>query len=177
MTPKRYVYMPVRIFVTGGTFDKEYNELDGTLFFKDTHLHEMLTLGRSKVKVAITTLMMIDSLDMTDADRQTIVYQCTRASEERIVITHGTDTMEVTARILGEAAINKTIVLTGAMIPYKFGSSDGLFNLGSALAFAQVLPPGVYVAMNGRCFTWNNVRKNKKAGQFEEREEKHQGKS
>jgi L-asparaginase len=160
--------MAVKIFVTGGTFDKEYNELDGRLFFKDTHLPEMLKLGRCKVPVEIHTLMLVDSLEMTDADRQLIVEQCKKSKETRLVITHGTDTMEVTAQVLGKAMLNKTIVLTGAMVPYKFGSSDGLFNLGSALAFAETLPAGVYVAMNGRYFTWDNVKKNKKAGEFEE---------
>ncbi len=158
----------IRLFITGGTFDKEYNELDGKLYFKDTHLPEMLRLGRSEVDVATRTLMMVDSLDMTDADRELIVEQCGRARENRIIVTHGTDTMEVTAKALGTAVKNKTIVLTGAMVPYKFGSSDGLFNLGSALAFVQTLPPGVYIAMNGRCFQWDNVRKNRKTGQFEE---------
>jgi len=160
--------MVMRIFVTGGTFDKEYNELDGKLFFKDTHLHEMLELGRCKVNLDIRTLMMVDSLEMTDSDRQIILDHCKRAKEEKIVITHGTDTMEVTARVLGETIRNQTIVLTGAMIPYKFGSSDGLFNLGSALAFVQTLPHGVYIAMNGKCFRWDNVRKNKRTGTFEE---------
>ena len=160
--------MSIRILITGGTFDKEYNELDGKLFFKDTHLPEMLALGRSDVDVSVRTLMMVDSLDMTDDDRNLIVAQCARTKEEQIVITHGTDTMEVTARALGAAVKNKTIVLTGAMVPYKFGSSDGLFNLGSALAFVQTLPHGVYIAMNGRCFAWNNVRKNRKTGKFEE---------
>lgn len=161
--------MAIRIFVTGGTFDKEYNELDGTLFFKDTHLHEMLKLGRSNVPVEIRTLLMIDSLEMTDSDRASIVENCAKAREERILITHGTDTMERTAKALGVAAVgDKTVVLTGAMVPYKFGSSDGLFNLGSALAFVQTLPAGVYIAMNGKYFTWDNVRKNRKTGQFEE---------
>jgi L-asparaginase len=160
--------MGIRIFVTGGTFDKEYNEIDGSLYFKDTHLREMLSLGRCMVDVQVTTLMLVDSLDMRDADRETIALQCYNSEESRIVITHGTDTMEVTARKLGEAGIPKTIVLTGAMIPYKFGSSDGLFNLGSALAFVQSLPEGVYVVMNGRCFHWNNVRKNRSSGGFEE---------
>jgi len=160
--------MTIRIFITGGTFDKEYNELDGKLFFKDTHLPEMLKLGRCKVPVEIRTLMLVDSLEMTDADRQIIIEQCRKCREDRIVITHGTDTMEETARVLGQARLDKTIVLTGAMVPYKFGSSDGLFNLGSALAFAQTLSNGVYVAMNGRYFIWNNVRKNRKTGEFEE---------
>ena len=160
--------MAIKLFVTGGTFDKEYNELDGRLFFKDTHLPEMLKLGRCKAPLEIRTLMLVDSLEMTDSDRQLIVEQCKKAKETRIVITHGTDTMETTAQVLGKAMLNKTIVLTGAMVPYKFGSSDGLFNLGSALAYAETLPAGVYVAMNGRYFTWDNVKKNKKAGEFEE---------
>jgi L-asparaginase len=160
----------IRLFVTGGTFDKEYNEQHGTLYFKDTHLPEMLRLGRCRVAVAVRTLMMIDSLDMTHADRALIVEQCRQAPETRIVVTHGTDTMVETARALAgafPAGGAKTVVLTGAMVPYAFGSSDGLFNLGSALSFVQVLPPGVYVAMNGRCFTWENVRKNRELGVFE----------
>jgi L-asparaginase len=160
--------MSIRIFVTGGTFDKEYNELDGKLFFKDTHLAEMLRLGRCRVNVDIRTLMLIDSLEMTDDDRRSILDQCTKAKEKQIIITHGTDTLEVTAKVLGPAVRDKTVVLTGAMIPYKFGSSDGLFNLGSALAFVQSLPAGVYVAMNGRYFRWDNVKKNRKTGEFEE---------
>jgi L-asparaginase len=160
---------PVRVFVTGGTFDKEYNERDGSLYFKDTHLRDMLALGRSRVPVEVRTLMMIDSLEMDDEDRQVILGQCRKCPQDRIVITHGTDTMEVTARLLGQNISDKTVVLTGAMIPYAFGSSDGLFNLGSALAFAQSLPHGVYIAMNGRCFAWDNVRKNRDAGVFEEK--------
>jgi L-asparaginase len=159
----------VRIIVTGGTFDKEYNELTGSLFFKDTHLPEMLRLGRSRVDTSITTLMMIDSLEMTAADRGRIVDECARAAETRILVTHGTDTMVETAAALAKAlpSSGKTIVLTGAMIPYAFGSSDGLFNLGSALSFVQALPAGVYIAMNGRCFDWNRVRKNRDTGTFE----------
>ena len=160
--------MAVRILVTGGTFDKEYNELNGTLFFKDTHLQEMLKLGRCKLEVEIRTLMLVDSLDMTDEDRQLIVDHCSKIQDERIVITHGTDTMDQTARALAGANLPKTIVLTGAMIPYKFGSSDGLFNLGSALAFVQTLPHGIYIAMNGRCFSWDHVRKNRSTGEFEQ---------
>jgi len=161
--------LSIRIFVTGGTFDKEYNELTGALAFKDTHLPEMLRLGRSRVDVSVRTLMMIDSLDMTDADREVIVAQCRQAAETRIVITHGTDTMIETAAALARALpdAGKTIVMTGAMIPYAFGSSDGLFNLGSALSFVQVLQPGVYLAMNGRCFHWDRVRKNRESGFFE----------
>ncbi len=158
----------IRIFITGGTFDKEYNELAGELYFKDSHLTEMLKLGRSNLDLEIRTLMMIDSLQMTGEDRQIILQQCRAAPESRIVITHGTDTMVQTAEVLAQALEGKTVVLTGAMIPYKFGSSDGLFNLGSALAFAQTLPPGVYVAMNGRYFPGNRVRKNRQTGVFEE---------
>jgi L-asparaginase len=158
----------IRVFVTGGTFDKDYDERTGALFFKDTHLRDMLKLGRCLVDVEVRTLMMVDSLEMDDDDRQVILSQCRKCPHERIVVTHGTDTMEQTARLLGETITDKTVVLTGAMIPYAFGSSDGLFNLGSALAFAQSLPHGVYIAMNGRCFTWDNVRKNRDAGVFEE---------
>jgi L-asparaginase len=159
----------IRIFVTGGTFDKNYDEIHGRLSFGDTHLPEMLKLGRSRVPVSIRTLMMIDSLDMSDADRQVIVRNCAQCEESRIVITHGTDTMVETASAIARdaTAMAKTVVLTGAMIPYAFGSSDGLFNLGSALSFAQVLPPGVYIAMNGQHFRWDAVRKNKQTGVFE----------
>jgi L-asparaginase len=160
--------MAIRIFITGGTFDKEYNEITGQLYFNDTHMHDLLDMGRCKVPVEIRTLMMIDSLEMTTEDRQLIVHQCNNCEEDKIVITHGTDTMAETAVVLAKQVKNKTVVLTGAMIPIKFGSSDGLFNLGSALAFAQTLPQGVYVAMNGRCFNADNVRKNKQTGMFEE---------
>ena len=153
--------------MTGGTFDKEYNELTGALFFKDTHLSEMLRLGRCRVDVSITTLMMIDSLEMTDTDRARIVEQCAQAAESRILITHGTDTMVETARAIADGMDGKTVVLTGAMVPYAFGSSDGLFNLGSALSFVQVLPAGVYIAMNGQHFRWDRVRKNRERGTFE----------
>lgn len=164
----KQLVMAVRIFITGGTFDKEYNEITGQLFFKDTHMHDLLSMGRSHVPVEIRTLMMIDSLEMTAEDRDLIVHQCIQCDETKIVLTHGTDTMSETAKVLAQKITDKTIVLTGAMIPIKFGSSDGLFNLGSALAFAQTLPPGVYVAMNGRYFHWDNVRKNRQTGMFEE---------
>ncbi len=158
----------IRILVTGGTFDKDYDEVRGRLFFKDTHVQEMLAKGRSRVPVAIDTLMMIDSLDMTEADRALVVDRCRHCEEDRIVVTHGTDTMVDTARAIAVAGLaTKTVVLTGAMIPYAFGSSDGLFNLGSALSFAQVLPPGVYVAMNGQHFRWDEVRKNRDTAVFE----------
>jgi L-asparaginase len=160
--------MSIRIFVTGGTFDKEYNELNGQLHFQSTLLPELLKMGRSLLDTKVSTLMMIDSLEMTEAHRQAIADSCAATPEKQIVITHGTDTMCETARLLDNEKIDKTIVLTGAMIPIRFGSSDGLFNLGSALAYAQTLPPGVYVAMNGRCFNCNNVRKNKQTGYFEE---------
>jgi L-asparaginase len=160
--------MAIRIFITGGTFDKEYNEITGQLYFNDTHMHDLLEMGRSKVPVEIRTLMMIDSLEMTEEDRELIAHQCINCDETQIVITHGTDTMSETAKMLAKKVKDKTIILTGAMIPIKFGSSDGLFNLGSALAFAQTLSPGVYVAMNGRYFNWDNVRKNKQTGMFEE---------
>ena len=160
--------MAIKILITGGTFDKEYNELNGELFFRDTHLREMLALGRSRVGVHVKTLMMIDSLFMTAAHRKKILLACLAAKERSIVVTHGTDTMPETARLLGPKIKDKTVVLTGAMVPYKFGSSDGLFNLGSAISFAQTLPPGVYIAMNGRYFSWYNVRKNRTKGEFEE---------
>ena len=160
--------MSVRILVTGGTFDKEYDEIIGELYFKDTHMREILELGRSKLEVKIRTLMLIDSLEMTDADRNLILENCKAVDESQIVITHGTDTMTITAKVLASANLGKTIVLTGAMIPYKFGSSDGLFNFGGALAFVQALGPGVYIAMNGRVFDWDKVIKNKKTGVFEQ---------
>lgn len=159
--------MGVRVFVTGGTFDKEYDELRGTLHFRNTHVPEMLRLGRCRIDVAVETLMMIDSLDMTDGDRALIAERCRSCEERQVVITHGTDTMVETAAVLAAEVTDRTVVLTGAMVPYAFGSSDGLFNLGSALSFAQSLPPGIYIAMNGRWFPWNDVRKNRDAGVFE----------
>lgn len=160
----------IRLLVTGGTFDKEYDELHGSLFFRNTHVGEMLARGRNRVAVSVQVLMMVDSLDMTVDHRATIVDACLDAHESQIVITHGTDTMVETAAALAAALPlmgSKTIVLTGAMVPYAFGSSDGLFNLGSALSFVQVLPPGVHVAMNGRWFPWDRVRKNRETGTFE----------
>ena len=160
--------MRIRILVTGGTFDKEYDELSGRLYFRDTHLPEMLRRGRCLLDVVTETVMMIDSLDLEDEGRAAIVARVRASAERAVVITHGTDTMVVTAGALAAAELaGKTIVLTGAMIPYAFGSSDGLFNLGSALSFVQVLPPGVYVAMNGQIFDWNCVRKNTATGCFE----------
>ena len=167
MAQSKRVRDRIRILVTGGTFDKEYDEIHGRLFFKQSHVPEMLALGRAKLDVNVQTLMMIDSLDMTAVDRAKIMSACRQAPEHRIVITHGTDTMETTATMLAAAVKGKTVVLTGAMVPYKFGSSDGLFNLGSALAFVQTLPAGVYVAMNGRWFPADRVRKNRSDGIFE----------
>jgi L-asparaginase len=160
---------PIRILVTGGTFDKEYNELTGELFFQHTHTPDMLKLGRCELEVEIETLMMIDSLQMTAEHRAQILERCVAAPERLIVITHGTDTMEQTAAALGANLSGKTVILTGAMVPYTFGSSDGMFNLGTALAFVQTLPEGVYVAMNGRYFPWNAVTKNRALGVFESR--------
>jgi L-asparaginase len=147
--------MKLRILVTGGTFDKQYDELTGRLFFRDTHVPEMLRRGRCRLEVDVDTIMMIDSLELDDGGRATIVDRCRRSPETALVVTHGTDTMVETARAIA------------AMVPFAFGSSDGLFNLGSALSFAQVLPPGVYVAMNGQCFPWDRVRKNRETGIFE----------
>ena len=157
----------IKIFATGGTFDKEYNEINGELYFKDTQIFELLKLGRSQLDVKIETLMMIDSLKMTDEDRNYIISKCSQEKTDRIIITHGTDTMVETAGLIASKVKDKTIILTGAMIPIKFGSSDGLFNLGSALSFIQVIDPGVYITMNGRYFQWDNVKKNKKIGIFE----------
>ena len=157
----------VCLLVTGGTFDKEYDEIHGTLEFRKTHLPDMLTMARSRIDVRIQTLMMIDSMEMTDEDRGSILNHCRNAAERHIVITHGTDTMVETARLLADESLNKTIVLTGAMIPIAFGSSDGLFNLGGALTAVQVIPAGVYVIMNGRVFRWDNVQKNPRTGVFE----------
>ncbi len=157
----------IRVLVTGGTFDKTYDEISGRLRFGETQIHEMLRLGRCRLEIEVRTLMMIDSLEMSEADRQLVLESCRTAAEERIVVTHGTDTMTETARVLGSAGLAKTIVLTGAMVPYAFGSSDGLFNLGSALSFVQALAHGVYIAMNGRCFDWDDVAKNQQLGVFE----------
>ena len=157
----------IKIFATGGTFDKEFNEINGELYFKKTNLFELLELGRSQVDLKIETLMMVDSLQMTNTERQYILEKCKKEKTDKIIITHGTDSMVKTAEFVAKHIKDKIIILTGAMIPIKFGSSDGLFNLGSALSFAQVLDPGVYITMNGQYFYWDNVRKNKKLGIFE----------
>lgn len=160
--------IPIRILVTGGTFDKEYDEIHGRLDFAQTHVPEMLKLGRCNLDIDVRTIMMIDSLEMTDADRDIILHACKHADENNIIVTHGTDTMPETAQYLAERLTDKTVILTGAMIPYKFGSSDGFFNLGASIAFVQTLSPGIYVCMNGRVYNWDNVKKNKKTGFFEE---------
>jgi L-asparaginase len=161
----------IQIFATGGTFDKDYDFVTGKLYFKDSSIPDMLDRARFTLPYDLKTLMMIDSLEMTEADRKIIAHNCHRSPNDHILITHGTDTMEITAAFLAKAGItNKTIVITGAMIPYAFGdSSDGFFNLGSALSFVQLLPNGIYVVMNGRYFKWDAVEKNKKTGYFEEK--------
>ncbi len=168
----------IQIFVTGGTFDKEYNYITGELYFKDTHLQKMFELGRCNLSIDIKTLMMLDSMQMTDDDRLIIKHTCKKSMSNKIIITHGTDTMVVTATTLAEDQDlqDKTIVITGAMVPYAFGtSSDGFFNLGSAMAFVQTLPSGVYVVMNGRFFNWDNVKKNRQTGFFEELKQQESG--
>ncbi|MDW3647688.1 MAG: asparaginase domain-containing protein [Bacteroidia bacterium] len=160
--------MTIRVFATGGTFDKNYDYINGRLFFEDTQLPEMFRLGRNTIDINLRTLMMIDSLEMTEEDRSVIAHNCKTCEEKHIIITHGTDTMVETAKVVAQLGLEKTVVLTGAMVPYRFGSSDGFFNLGSALAFAQTLASGVYVVMNGRHFSWDNVRKNRQTGFFEE---------
>ncbi|GGX74810.1 asparaginase [Massilia dura] len=159
--------MTLRIIATGGTFDKHYNELDGTLGFADSHLPAAIARARITAPVELELLPLLDSLDMGDADRERVLTACQAAPERAIVIVHGTDTMKETAAVLGPAVLDKTIVFTGAMIPYEIDNSDALFNLGFACGVAQALPPGVYVAMNGRIFAWDNVQKNRAAGVFQ----------
>lgn len=159
---------PIKILVTGGTFDKTYNPLTEKLEYTETHLASMLKFGRIEIAVSFETLMLKDSLFMEEADRDVIAEACVAATEDRIVITHGTGTMVETAKVISEKVQNKTIVLTGAMIPYSVFGSDSLFNIGNAIAFVQTLPHGVYIAMNGRYFQWDNVRKNVDLGIFEE---------
>ncbi len=160
---------PIKVFVTGGTFDKEYNYITGELYFKETHLEEMFIRGRCTLDIVVEELFMMDSLEIMEEHRQLILHKCKSALEDNMVITHGTDTMVKTAQTLAEAKLtNKTIILTGAMVPYAFGnSSDGFFNLGASLAYAKVLEPGVYICMNGQYFQWDNVKKNKETGFFE----------
>lgn len=159
--------MGIKIFATGGTFDKIYNELDGSLIFKETHINHILNDAKNKVDVEIETIMLIDSLYMKDYHRLEILNKCKSCKEDRIVITHGTDTMVETAKLIGEEIKDKIIVLTGSMIPYSFVKSDAHFNFGCAIAYAQTLPKGVYVTMHGKIFNYNNVKKNKETGEFE----------
>ncbi len=160
----------IQILITGGTFDKSYNHISGDLFFEKTHIPEMLERSKCRLNVDVKTLMMIDSLEMTQKDIEKIIDECKKTKSSRIVITHGTDTMVNTAEKIAEKIKNKTIVLTGAMIPYAFGSSsDGFFNLGSALSFAQTLENGIYIAINGQYFDYDKVEKNKLKGHFEKK--------
>ena len=160
----------IQILITGGTFDKSYNHISGDLFFKKTHIPEMLERSKCRLNVNVKTLMMIDSLEMTKKDIEKIIDECKKTKSSRIVITHGTDTMVKTAKKIAEKIKNKTIVLTGAMIPYAFGSSsDGFFNLGSALSFVQTLKNGIYIAINGQYFDYDKVEKNKLKGYFEKK--------
>jgi L-asparaginase len=159
--------MTLRLIATGGTFDKHYDELNGTLGFAESHLPQVIARTRMTIPVELETLPLLDSLDMQDEDRQRVLASCQAAPEKAIVIIHGTDTMRETAGVLGAASLDKTIVLTGAMIPYEIANSDALFNLGVACGVAQTLPAGVYVAMNGKMFTWDNVTKNRAAGVFQ----------
>lgn len=161
--------MSIKIFVTGGTFDKEHDPISEGFVFTETHVPELLKRSRSLLDTKIRTVMLIDSLDITKSDQEIILKACVDALEDKIVITHGTSNMEKTALFLGERIKNKTIVLTGAMIPYTFRNSDALFNMGAALAFVQSLPSGVYITMNGKYFNWDNVTKNTKLGLFEEK--------
>lgn len=162
--------MTLRIIAAGGTFDKHYNELAGQLTFAQTHLNEVIERARFNAPVILETLPLMDSLDMQHEDRVRIVNACRQSPESHIVIIHGTDTMQDTAAVLGAAHIDKTIVITGAMIPYSIVNSDALFNFGFACGVAGTLSHGVYVAMNGHVFTWDNVVKNRKIGQFTTRE-------
>lgn len=158
----------IRVLITGGTIDKEYNPLTGELTFPKSHLSNMLNQVKCKVRFVLEEVMLKDSLQMTSEDRKEILKKCIECLENKIIVTHGTDTMVKTAQILGKHAKGKTIVLVGAMIPYAFGASDALFNLGCAFSAVQALPQGVYITMNGKIFTWDNVRKNKESCEFEE---------
>ena len=158
---------PARIIVTGGTFDKQYDAIKGELTFKDTHLPAILEQARVTIPVAIEINQLIDSLQMTDEHRQRVLAACEAAPERSLVVVHGTDTMVETASVVGRASLDKTIVFTGAMIPYSVQGSDALFNLGFALAMSQALPAGAYIAMNGRVFPWSGVRKDRANGIFE----------
>lgn len=162
--------MSLRIIATGGTFDKSYDPLTGNLVFDSSILPTALTRARITEAISFEPLLALDSLEMTDEHRARILTACERSEQTKIVIIHGTDTMRETAEVIGQAALQKTIVLTGAMVPYRIASSDALFNLGFAIAVAQLSRPGVFVAMNAQVFAWDSVRKNKAAGVFERNE-------
>ncbi len=158
----------IRILMTGGTIDKEYNPLSGELMFSKSHLSNMLNQVKCKVRFILEEVMLKDSLQMMREDREEILKKCINYLEDKIIVTHGTDTMVETAQVLGSDVKGKTVVLVGAMIPYAFGASDALFNLGCAFSAVQALKQGVYITMNGKIFHWDNVRKNKESGEFEE---------
>ena len=161
--------MKIRLFITGGTIDKVYNQSNGELEFTQTHFPEILSRARLEIDVLIEELLLIDSLDMVDADRELILEECVKCDERFILITHGTDTMCETARLLGENSIDKTIVLFGSMVPYTVNDSDAFFNFGCALGSLQLLKAGVYIAMNGRILPWQDVEKNRSLGIFQTR--------
>ena len=159
--------MTLRIIASGGTFDKHYDAISGQLGFGASHLPAALLRSRITLSHALEVLPLLDSLEMQESDRQRLLASCRQAPEAAIVIIHGTDTMRESAAVLGMAALDKTVILSGAMIPYEVAGSDALFNLGFAIGVAQTLPAGVYVAMNGRVFAWDKVGKNRSAGIFE----------
>ena len=162
--------MSLHIIATGGTFEKHYDEISGQLVFGDSHVPQLLKRARVSVPCTFETVCMLDSLDMQHSDRLKVLQACSDCASQKIVIVHGTDTMPETAKVLGHAALGKTIVLTGAMIPYEFDDSDAFFNFGFAVAAAGLLSCGVYLSMNGRVFEWDRVRKNRQEGRFEETE-------
>ncbi|MEE9310678.1 MAG: asparaginase domain-containing protein [Cocleimonas sp.] len=159
--------MSIKLILTGGTIDKYYNESNGELDFAETHMPDLLALGRNRAELDIEQMMFLDSLQMTEQDRKIILEACVKSEQDQILITHGTDTMVETATVLGNKKLNKTIVLVGAMIPFVFKHSDAVFNMGFALGAVQCLPQGVYVAMNGKVFDWDAVVKNRALGVFE----------
>jgi len=160
----------VKILITGGTFDKEHDPITESLIFNETHVPELLKRSRSLLDIKLRTIMLIDSLEITKSDQEIILKACQDAKEDKIVITHGTSNMEKTAEFLGNSIKDKTVVLTGAMVPFVFLNTDALFNMGAALAFVQTLSHGVYISMNGKYYNWDNVTKNTKLGLFKEKE-------
>jgi len=159
--------MTIKLLITGGTIDKQYNELNGELIFTQSGVEYMLAQGRAKLDISLETVMLKDSLDMDNNDRQQILESCLACDEPQIVITHGTDTMVETSQVLAEEIKDKTIVLLGAMVPFQFKNSDALFNLGCAIAAVQTLENGVYITMNGKIFNYDEVIKNKDLGEFQ----------